>query len=138
MGPDSAKGALYAEYALLKVASVFKTKFDNYAEESGVTTMPAFKFNFEGSILGCLIASAGGGRSLPYYHFIATPLLPCGQYDSPVKKYTGNGEVGPANNDMTKAIHAFAHFSAIYSQKMIVFCDLQGELQKVTLLRPVN
>jgi len=36
--------------------------------------------------------------------------------DAPIKKFTGNGQLGEANDHMTWAIQAFAHFSVIYSQ----------------------
>lgn len=85
----------------------------------------AFYFNFKSSILGELI---GEKRSdiVPHVHFIATPLLPCGKADSKIQKFTGHNEVGPATDDITKAIHAFAHFSLVYSHEHLVFCDLQG------------
>lgn len=87
-----------------------------------------FYFNFEGSIFGKLIPSAfEDGLPLPHLHFIATPLLPCGEADGPIKKFTGNGSIGDASDHMTKAVHAFAHFSVVYSQSSILFCDLQGK-----------
>jgi len=65
-------------------------------------------------------------RPLPHLYFIATPLLPCGPVDPKVEKFTGNGDIGPASDHMTKAIHAFAHFSAVYTQNNLLICDLQG------------
>jgi hypothetical protein len=54
-------------------------------------------------------------------------LLPCGIVDGAVRKFTGNGQIGDADDDITKAAHAFAHFSLLlYSQNNILFCDLQG------------
>ena len=41
-------------------------------------------------------------------------------------KFTGNGDIGLASDHMTKAIHAFAHFSAVYTQNNLLICDLQG------------
>ena len=41
-----------------------------------------------------------------------------------------NGEIGSATDDLTKAIHAFAHFSLIYSHGHLLFCDLQGIIRK--------
>ena len=84
-----------------------------------------FYFNFQNSILGTMLEDSFG--SLPFRHFIATPLLPCSTIDAPIKKFTGNGELGEANDHMTWAIHAFAHFSVVYSHENIVFCDLQGK-----------
>jgi hypothetical protein len=85
-----------------------------------------FYFNFKGSILGTLHENSFG--SLRFRQFIATPLLPCGTVDAPIRKFTGNGQLGDANDHLMLAIHAFAHFSVVYSQESIVFCDLQGGL----------
>jgi len=63
---------------------------------------------------------------IPHTSFIATPLLPCSEVDGKVKKFTGNGEVGHAEDNLTKGIHAFVHFSLLYSHGHMVFCDLQG------------
>ena len=43
-----------------------------------------------------------------------------------MRKFTGNGQIGDADDNITKAAHAFAHFSLLYSQKNVLFCDLQG------------
>jgi Alpha-kinase family len=92
----------------------------------------AFQFHTEGAILGELILDEGGtdmDTTLPFPFFLATPLLPCAKADGPVHKFTGNDDCGaaPAKTDhLTMAIHAFAHFVAIYSQKQLVLCDLQG------------
>lgn len=86
-----------------------------------------FYFNFPSSIFGELVPSVSSqSRPLPYRHFLATPLLPCGDADPKIKKFTGNDELGKAKDDMTKAIHAFAHFSVVYSHQNLLFCDLQG------------
>jgi len=86
-----------------------------------------FYFNFPLSILGELVPSVSSqSQHLPYRHFLATPLLPCGEADPKIKKFTGNDQIGTAEDHMTQAIHAFAHFSVIYSQKNLLFCDLQG------------
>ena len=86
-----------------------------------------FYFNFPSSILGDLVPSVSSqSRPLPYRHFLATPLLPCGEADPKIKKFTGNDQIGTAEDHMTQAIHAFAHFSTIYSQKNLLLCDLQG------------
>jgi hypothetical protein len=52
--------------------------------------------------------------------------LPCGTVDPPVEKFTGNGSLGLAKDDITKAIHAFAHYSLVISENNLLFCDLQG------------
>jgi hypothetical protein len=90
----------------------------------------AFYFNFERLIfrefIPCPISN-----ELPISHayFLANPLLPCGSVDGRVMKFTGNGEIGHAEDDITKTIHAFLHFSLLYSQKNVLFCDLQGDYQ---------
>lgn len=87
-----------------------------------------FYFNFEDSIFGKFVpSSTSGSRNLPHPYFIATPLLPCSAVDAPVKKFTGNDSIGDAHDHLTKAVHAFAHFSVIYSHSNILFCDLQGQ-----------
>ncbi len=87
----------------------------------------AFYFNFRRSILGKLKLDKTDLRFVPHLNFIATPLLPCGPADGAVQKFTGNDEPGPAGDDMTKAVHAFAHFVMLYSHEHVVFCDLQGK-----------
>lgn len=95
-----------------------------------------FYFNFKGAILGQIIPSpTSESRPLPYLTFLATPLLPCGPLDAPVKKFTGNGTIGDADDHMTRAIHSFAHFSVLYSQESLLFCDLQSEISFFFLYR---
>lgn len=92
-----------------------------------LTYFPEFYFNFKNSIFGELIPSkTSGSRNLPHSWFIATPLLPCGPVDAKLKKFTGNDTTGVPEDSMTKAVHAFAHFLALYSHRQLVFCDLQG------------
>ncbi len=94
-----------------------------------LTLESAFYFNFRSSILGRLVPSVSSQSCpLPYRTFIATPLLPCGGADPKVKKFTGNDLIGAADDDMTKAIHAFAHFSTVYSSRRLLLCDLQGNV----------
>lgn len=69
----------------------------------------------------------GDSPSLPAF-FLATKLLPCGPFDD-LKKFTGNNSAGekPKEDDLlTKAIHAFAHFSLCYTKGHMILCDLQG------------
>jgi hypothetical protein len=69
--------------------------------------------------------------SLPYADFLATKLLPCRPADGDIKKFTGNEDNGPApeaSDELTMAIHAFAHFSSIYSKGHLLLCDLQGKI----------
>jgi len=92
-----------------------------------VTTIPEFYFNFENSNFGHIIPSpTSGSRPLPFSAFLATPLLPCGPLNPKIEKFTGNGILGPADSHIAKAIHAFVHFSVLYSQNSVLFCDLQG------------
>ena len=144
MTPLSVKNVLQAEYALLCIGDAFKAEFDRHASENNVAGIPGqrnsidlslqtlnvfleFYFNFKESIFGELCPTlTSGSRCVPHSYFIATPLLPCGDVDAEIKKFTGNGSVGDASDHLTKAIHAFAHFSVVYSQNNIVFCDLQG------------
>ena len=97
-----------------------------YHSSKSTTCHLEFYFNFNKSILRKLALSANGSCPLPHQTFIATPLLPCVPSDPPICKYTGNGSVGPANDDLTKAIHAFVHFSLVVSKESLLFCDLQG------------
>ena len=89
-----------------------------------------FYFNFEGAIFGDLTMDPNGPEPiLPYTSFIATRLLPCGPFDAKVQKFTGNDDPGdmPDKDDhLTMAIHAFAHFSVLYSKHSLLLCDLQG------------
>lgn len=141
------ESVLQAEYALLCIADAFKAEFDSNVKMNKVGNVPStlslhfqrlstsksrfrcvgFYFNFKDSIFGELVPPASGCCRLPHRHFIATPLLPCGPSDPPIDKYTGNGSVGPANNDLTKAIHAFVHFTLTASQNSLLLCDLQGQ-----------
>ncbi|KAG6835988.1 hypothetical protein H0H93_012470 [Arthromyces matolae] len=126
--PDEVKKNLSGEYEILALCDWFKQKFDEHAASRGVKTLPKFYFNYANSILGTLQALSSGSCHLPFKDFIATPLLPCGPADPNVRKFTGNDNFGDASDDMTKAIHAFVHFSMLYSQESILFCDLQGTL----------
>ncbi|KAF8335243.1 hypothetical protein F5887DRAFT_1079207 [Amanita rubescens] len=104
LSDDEASSLLRAEYEVLCQCDGFKSKFDAFADESGVR-VPAFYFNFKGSILGKLIIDDRVTlRNLQHIHFIATPLLPCGKADSKVKKFTGHDEVGPAKDNITMAM----------------------------------
>jgi hypothetical protein len=37
-------------------------------------------------------------------------------------------QLAQATDHITRAIHAFAHFSVVYSRKNNIFCDLQGSV----------
>ena len=149
MGEEEVKKVLEAEYKLLCLCDTFKNAFDEVAYSAGVTTIPGklnsnldqrfvtnswssieFYFNFEGSIFGKIIPSpTSGGRpqALPQKYFLATRLLPCGPHDLKVQKFTGNGTIGTAEDHLTKAVHAFVHFSLVYSGSDVLICDLQGD-----------
>ena len=136
-----------AELKLLAQCDGIKEKFDEFMKEGDVkgvpgmflnlNTMifwtqcqlltPAFYFNFKDAFYGGIEPiSASGHRSIPHIGFLATPLLPCGRFDDPVKKYSGSDILGPANDTMTQAVNAFVHFGWIYSREQILFCDMQG------------
>ena len=133
------------EYTLLAQCHAFKTEFNELARRFDVTppgkdtvwltfcitykpSVAAFYFNFEQAIFGEFIPCPTSNElPIPYPYFIATPLLPCGSVNGGVRKFTGNGEIGPANDDITKSAHAFVHFSLLYSLKTVLFCDLQGK-----------
>jgi hypothetical protein len=141
---DSVRDLLKAEYKLLCTGYGLKICFDNWARERKVnvprghlnyificvqvlTLLTDFSFNFEGSIYGCLRSlRESGGRDIPFRHFIATPLLPCGRTDAQIQKFTGSDDIGDAVDDLTMAVHAFAHFSLVYTQNDLLLCDLQG------------
>ncbi|KAF8168900.1 hypothetical protein BJ912DRAFT_862426, partial [Pholiota molesta] len=104
---ENVRHVLEEEYKLLCQCHGFKGAFDDFAKDRKMRTIPST-------------------RKLPYQYFIATPLLPYGDADPKIKKFTGNGEIGIPQDDITKAIHAFAHFSVVYSHSGLLFCDLQG------------
>jgi hypothetical protein len=69
---------------------------------------------------------------LPYFDFIATPLLPCGPVDALIEKFTGNDNAGNPpgpREDLTAVLHAFTHYVAIFSRGHLLLCDLQGALE---------
>ncbi|KAF7971587.1 hypothetical protein HWV62_20754 [Athelia sp. TMB] len=119
---------LTAEYKLLCLGHYLKARYDDWVKECKVSSLkiPTFAFNFTDSVLGTIKFEPSQKRVLPFTHFIATPLLPCGKFDSGIVKYTGNDQMGEATDDITKAIHAFTHFTHIYTRRSIVLCDLQG------------
>ena len=87
-----------------------------------------FYFNFKGSILGVLHSKRESTSwILPYQHFIATCLLPWGEINRPLCKFTGSKEISKATDDLTQAIHAFAHFMLIYMSGSLLLSDLQGK-----------
>lgn len=156
MEKSAVKSVLQAEYALLcSIGNTLKHEFDKHAE-SGVNTLPTlgmsssfislathnlkfyseFYFNFKGSILGSPIPSL---LSHSHWHysihsiFIATLLLPCGELDGKMKKFTRNDEFRDADDHLTKAVYAFAHFTvAVYNQQNTILCDFQGEIWRLS------
>jgi hypothetical protein len=90
-----------------------------------------FYFNAVGSILGTLVLDEQRSHNgltciLPYDSFLATPLLPCSKVDRPIQKFTGNDSFGKSSNNLTMAIHAFTHFTLVYTRKSVIITDLQG------------
>lgn len=105
------------------------TRYRNYANRK-----TDFYFNLEGSFVGELLDWSTDKTRSPneppeHKTFIATPLLPCGPANGPIIKYTGNDNVGapPAANDtLTALLHAYTHFTFVYTKGHMVICDLQG------------
>ncbi|KAF9530864.1 kinase-like domain-containing protein, partial [Crepidotus variabilis] len=117
MSAGDVQDMLEAEFRLLALCNALQKEFNNMALSSDVN----------GAILGQLIPSPVTDEiPLPYVFFLATPLLPVGQLYGTLRKFTGNGEIGKADNDITKTVHAFAHFSLLYSDHEVLICDLQG------------
>ncbi|KAF8801852.1 hypothetical protein BYT27DRAFT_7114029, partial [Phlegmacium glaucopus] len=122
MTHSEVNAVLKEEYRLLCQCDGFKTIFDQFSKDKNVSTIPR-------SIYGEIHRSmTSGSRLILHKPFLATLLLPCGKVDGKVKKFTGSDCVGDACDNMTKAVHAFAHWSLLYSHKHILFCDLQGAL----------
>ncbi|TDL13748.1 hypothetical protein BD410DRAFT_846650 [Rickenella mellea] len=118
---------LKKEYELLRMGAVIKDSFDQHATNNDVH-FPPFYFNFKHSILGELEEDVDG--MFRYSHFLATCLLPCGPIDTPIRKFTGNVNLGEARDELSKVIHAFAHFSLVYTRGFLLLCDLQGILDQ--------
>ncbi|KAF8222313.1 hypothetical protein L208DRAFT_1203515, partial [Tricholoma matsutake] len=117
---------LITELKLLVVqCDGIKEKFDEFIKKDDVKGVPAFYFNFKDAFFG-EIELTSGHCSLPHIRFLATPLLLCGCFDDPVKKFTGSDNLSPANDSMTQAVPAFVHFGWVYSQEQLLFCDMQG------------
>lgn len=119
------RGYLEEEYRLLIQADMFCDAFFAYAKDCEVN-LPRFRFNVEDAILGSVLPEDMSPAVLPYRHFLATKLLPCGEMDGQVVKFTGNGDIGEAHDDITKAIHAFVHFVLVYTRRTVLLCDVQG------------
>ena len=141
------KRLIFKELELLLKGSAFKNAFDAHVLEQRVTqTIPGkcrsyiglefnshilleFYFNSTDAFVGEMSpewAAIGVGHA---EWFIATRLLPCSPIDAPLHKFSGNdepGDQGALTDDLTMAIHAFAHFTKAYSGGYLVFCDLQG------------
>ncbi|KAF8967103.1 kinase-like domain-containing protein [Flammula alnicola] len=126
MSFSAVREVLIAEFKLLAQCDGIKEQFNKFIQDAGVK-VPAFYFNFKDSFYGEIEPlSASGRRTFPHLGFLATPLLPCGRYDDPVQKFTGSDNLGPANDGLTQAIHAFVHFAWVYSREQLLFCDMQG------------
>ncbi|KJA15082.1 hypothetical protein HYPSUDRAFT_149593 [Hypholoma sublateritium FD-334 SS-4] len=135
MSFSSVREVLIAELKLLAQCDGIKQKFNEFISEGGIEGIPPFYFNFKDSFYGEIEPlSASGRRTLPHVGFLATPLLPCGRFDDPVKKFTGSDNLGPASDDLTCAIHAFVHFAWVYSREQILFCDVQGTYDRKKIM----
>ncbi|KAJ7207274.1 hypothetical protein GGX14DRAFT_396679 [Mycena pura] len=125
---------LRAELTNMYIGEVIRKEFFQCASDCDVN-VPDFRFNVEGAILGVLEPleaghiSASLGLPSNFHDFIATRYLPCSPVDKAVQKFTGNADCGnpPDHGDsLTAAIHAFTHFTLLYTGNGLVFCDLQG------------
>jgi hypothetical protein len=93
-----------------------------------------FYFNSQHAILGAFSLDDVENRKhndvpciLPFDSFLATPLLPCSDIDRPVQKFTGSDSLGPAKDDLTMALHAYTHFTVVFTRRSVIITDLQGE-----------
>ncbi|KAH9921376.1 hypothetical protein B0H21DRAFT_843644 [Amylocystis lapponica] len=123
---------LQEEFRLLVMGNTLKQHFDEHVKTSQADAhdkiiVPSFQFHLKGAIFGRLeLSIPDSGRLIPFRHFIATPLLPCGPHDAPVRKFTGNETLNPPKDNLEEAVHAFSHFVWLWSRNDIFMCDLQG------------
>ncbi|KAJ7816280.1 hypothetical protein B0H14DRAFT_3148667 [Mycena olivaceomarginata] len=135
---------LREEFTNIHLAEAIREEFFTTALECEVN-VPDFRFNVDGAV-GVLEPLEPGHISaslaLPFNDFITTRYLPCSPVDKAIQKFTGNGNCGnpPDRNDaLTAAIHAFTHFTVLYTGEALVFCDLQGLFNRqgtMTLIDP--
>ncbi|KAH7907579.1 kinase-like domain-containing protein, partial [Hygrophoropsis aurantiaca] len=111
---DENEHNLKIEYERLCQGDGIKARFDKHAKE------------YRANIPGVFVRKESQSWILPYRYFIATRLLPCGKVDGELRKFTGNDDIGPLDDDLTRAIHAFAHFMLIYTSGYLLLADLQG------------
>lgn len=136
---------LEAEYENLLIGETLQSAFDELAREKNqplpceleytlvITDDPfsplGFQFNLKNALFGEFVDKEQQELlHLEYRHFIATQLLPCGPIDA-IVKYTGNANEGDAprpGETMLATLHAFAHFTYIYTHGSFLLCDLQG------------
>ncbi|TFK61776.1 hypothetical protein BDN72DRAFT_733173, partial [Pluteus cervinus] len=118
------KSTLGTKLRLVHKCHWFKERFNDFTKDSDVNP-PNFRFH-AGSFLGELFELTDDTPILPYRTFLASPLLPCSKFDAPLRKFTGNDTIGKPEDDIARVIHAFVHFSLIYSHNQWMPCDLQG------------
>ncbi|TFK19538.1 hypothetical protein FA15DRAFT_724234 [Coprinopsis marcescibilis] len=123
------KAVLQAEYGLLCQCDGVKACFDEEINHS-TALVPDLYFNFSDSIFSNFIVGEADRPGFSAYHkyFIATLLFPCGPANKPITKFTRNDLMGKADDTLTLALHAFMHYSYVYSQLHFVFCDLQERI----------
>ncbi|KAJ3837557.1 kinase-like domain-containing protein [Lentinula raphanica] len=118
---------LRAELENLADAHQLAEEFKEDLRKEGVK-FPKFRFNYPGAFIGKLVDE--DIENIAHFHeFLATPLLPCGEADSPIAKYTGNDNVGePPRTDrsITALMHAYMHYTYVMSGKSLLICDIQG------------
>jgi hypothetical protein len=92
----------------------------------------SFYIPWESAVFGKIVFN--DHQSVPYDYFLAIPLLPCRRSDRGMVKFTGSDGPGdPPTTSTAQAVHAFAHFSYVYSGKHILFTDLQGRAKYISL-----
>ncbi|OCH84307.1 hypothetical protein OBBRIDRAFT_699572, partial [Obba rivulosa] len=132
---EEARSQLQQEFELMIHSNAFKMEFDAWEKECELeVTIPKFCWNFENAVFG-KFRDENGNANLPYRHFIATPLLPCGAADGGLQKVMGNDTFGTPETNVEKAVHAFVHFVWIVSKGHFLFCDLQGLYDQSRVLR---
>ncbi|KAF5366452.1 hypothetical protein D9758_009800 [Tetrapyrgos nigripes] len=127
--------ALKAEYKNLHHAYILANEFKNELNSLGIR-FPRFYVNFEGSFLGEIDTDDLTRTSFTQIDqaptnkiFLATRLLPCGEADQPIQKFTGSENVGaPPKSSMTRLMHAFMHYTYAMTKKTFLLSDIQGIL----------
>ncbi|CAK5265858.1 unnamed protein product [Mycena citricolor] len=149
---DTHLEVLQEELRILSFGDELWSEFLSFAREeapknvSDLITGLSVRFNFKDAFVGKFVHGCSEEeffeQPLVHAHFLATPLLPCGSIDKPLRKFTGNENCGaaPHRNDLlTASLHAFTHWMALYTNEDALICDIQGiqeESSSVVLIDP--